>query len=40
MPSKDQRVPLRDIKENIELARQFITDLSFKDLCSRSNGCH
>ena len=34
MPSKDQRVPLRDIKENIELARQFITDLSFDEFAN------
>ncbi|MGK7878485.1 MAG: DUF86 domain-containing protein [Crocosphaera sp.] len=31
MPSKDPRVPLRDIKENIELARQFITNSSFDE---------
>lgn len=34
MPSKDPRVPLRDIKENIELARQFITNSSFDEFTS------
>lgn len=31
MPSKNSSVPLRDIKENIELARQFVNDLSFNE---------
>ncbi len=34
MPSKEPRVPLRDIKENIELARQFIKDLSFDEFAN------
>lgn len=31
MPSKDPTVPLYDIKQNIELARQFVADLSFDE---------
>ncbi len=31
MPSKDPLIPLRDIQENIALARQFISDLSFDE---------
>ncbi|MEG3437363.1 DUF86 domain-containing protein [Pannus brasiliensis CCIBt3594] len=31
MPSKDPKISLNDIKKNIELARQFVADLSLDD---------
>lgn len=31
MPSKDPKIPLNDIKKNIELARQFVVNLSLDD---------
>jgi uncharacterized protein with HEPN domain len=31
MPSKDPKIPFNEIKKNIELARQFVADLSIDD---------